>query len=278
MNIKKIIKKFINILLTPRGIVHVNVAQIEHGGILKGKRIVITGGGSGLGFAMAQKFVNEGATVLLVGRNEDRLKNAVAQIGHDSQYISFDVTDVENSASFLRKAHNMLGEIDCLVCNAGVSLHEGNIKNVTIEGYDAQMNVNLRATYFLCQAFINSYNNSEAKDILLISSLTGNQIYDLPYGMAKAGINSMVQKLNKTYYSQGLRVNAIAPGMIPTEITKSYIDTSDGNMFCPESCGRYFLPEEIAEVATFLLSDAAKIIGGEVITCDGGNSQKPIWK
>lgn len=278
MSLKKKIKKLMSLLLMPRGVVNVQIAQISHGNILKGKKIVITGGGSGLGFAMAQKFVNEGATVLLVGRNEERLKSAIKKLGGNNMYISFDVTKVENATDLIHEATEKLGDIDCLVCNAGVSLHEGNIKNVTIEGYDTQMNVNLKATYFLCQAFINSLRHFDSKDILLISSLTGNQIYDLPYGMAKAGINSMVQKLNKTYYSQGLRVNAIAPGMIPTEITKSYIDTSDGNMFCPESCGRYFLPEEIAEVATFLLSDAAKIIAGEVITCDGGNSQKPIWK
>ena len=66
--------------------------------------------------------------------------------------------------------------------------------------------------------------------------------------------------------------------MVPTELTKSYIDTSDGNLFSSESSGRYFLPQEIAEVATFLLSDAARIIAGEVITCDGGITQKPIWK
>lgn len=64
--------------------------------------------------------------------------------------------------------------------------------------------------------------------------------------------------------------------MVPTELTKSYIDVSDGNMYCRVSCGRYFKPEEIAEVATFMLSDAARVIGGEVITCDGGQSQKTI--
>lgn len=281
MSIKKLIKKTLNYILTPRGTVHVSIAQINHGNILKGKKILITGGGSGLGLAMAQKFANEGAKVLIIGRNEDRLKTAVTQIGNNSKYIQFDVTEVEKSYSLLEQAKKLLGGADCLVCNAGLSLHEGNISNVTVNGYDKQMNVNLRANYFLCQAFIEQFNQQQEKkqaDILLISSMTGNQSSDIPYGITKAGINSMVQKLNRDNYTKGLRVNAIAPGMVPTELTRSYIDVSDGNMYCRDSCGRYFKPEEIAEVATFLLSDAARIIGGEVITCDGGLSQKTIWK
>lgn len=281
MSIKKKIKRIIKYILTPRGTVHVSIAQINYGGILKGKKILITGGGSGLGFAMAKKFVSEGAQVVIVSRSEDRLKTAVAQLGDSSKYIPFDITAVDKASLLIEQASTILGGLDCLVCNAGLSLHEGEISKVTIDGYDKQMNINLRANYFLCQAYINYINQQETKqqtDILLISSMTGNQSSDIPYGITKAGINSMIQKLNRNNYANGLRVNAIAPGMVPTELTSSYIDTSDGNMFCNESSGRYFMAEEIAEVATFMLSDAARIIGGEVINCDGGISQKPIWK
>lgn len=279
MNLKLAIKKFLNYLLAPKGITHVSVSQINYGGeLLAGRNILITGGGSGIGFAMAKKFVSEGANVVIVGRNEVRLKKAISLIGNRCQYVVHDVTKVEMAPDLIKKANELIGPVDCFVGNAGISYHEGNILEVTINGFDEQMNVNLRANYFYSQAFIKLTADLPKRDILIISSSTGNQLYDIPYGMAKAALNSMIQRINKDNYRYGLRVNAIAPGLIPTEMTKSYIDISDDNLFCSESCGRFFLPEEIAEVATFLLSDGARLIAGEVISCDGGNSQKPIWK
>lgn len=278
MGIKKKIKRILEYLLTPRGIVHVHINQINYGCILNEKCIVITGGGSGIGFAMARKFISEGAYVLIVGRNEEKLKKAQSILGERCKILPFDVTQIEKISQFLMHAKSILGKIDSLVCNAGISFHEGNIEHVNIAGYDEQMNVNLRANYFLAQAFVLQHEIGKQQNLLFITSMTGNQAFDIPYGIAKAGINSMIQKINKDHYKEGLRVNAIAPGVIPTDITKSYINTSDGNMFSGESCGRYFLPQEIAEVATFLLSDASQIIGGEIITCDGGTSLKPIWR
>lgn len=280
MNIKREIKKVVDFLLQDRHVVKIKISQVNYGGILKDRHIVVTGGGSELGLAMARKFVHEGALVLIVGRNEKKLLSATKELGTNSSYIVFDVTQVENAHTFIAEAEAKLGGIDTLVCNAGISLHEGNINNVTIEGYDQQMDINLKANYFLCQAMLQSFlkRNIHKADMLFISSLTANQAYDLPYGMAKAALNSMIQRLNSRYYTKGIRCNAIAPGIFPTDMTKSYVDVSDGNMFSSEPCGRYFHPVEIAEVATFLLSDAARIIGGEVITCDGGNTQRPIWK
>lgn len=281
MSFKKNLKRMADFLLRDRHIVKVEIAQIDYGGILKGRHIIVTGGASGIGLAMAQKFVHEGAIVLIAGRNESKLIQAMNELGVNGSYIVFDVTEVDKAHAFIAEAETKMGgKIDALVCNAGVSLHEGMIDNVTIEGYDRQMNVNLKANYFLCQAMLQNFQmrNIDKADILFISSQTANQAYDLPYGMSKAALNSMVQRINSRYYAKGIRCNAIAPGIIPTEMTKSYVDVSGGNMFSVSPCGRRFLPIEIAEVAAFLLSDAARIIGGEIITCDGGDTLRPIWK
>lgn len=278
MNIKKTVKKVINFVLTPRGNVKVSIASISNAHRLENKRIVITGGASGFGLEMAKKFIKEGAVVIICGRNESKLKIVSEQLGERCLYLKHDVSKVEDSESFLVKATKLLGSIDCLVCNAGISLHECVIENVTIEGYDTQMNILMRANFFLAQAFIKICNDNRSnRNLLFISSMTGNAPSEIPYGIAKAGISSMVAKLNREHYAKGLRVNAIAPGMSPTELTKSYIDTDDGNMYCNAPCGRYFYPSEIAEVATWLLCDASRIIGGEVITCDGGCTTKNIW-
>lgn len=279
MKIKSTIKKIVDFLLMDRKILHVDISQISYGNILAGKNIVITGGGSGIGFAMAKKFICEGASVTIIGRSISKLKSACIELGNRSNYICFDITNVKSLDVLFKQIAVHNSKIDAFVCNAGISLHEGDIENVTEEGYQLQMDINLKANYFLCKKLIGFYKEQHQKnlDILFISSQTSNQPYDLPYGMAKASLNSLVQKVNKKYYSQGIRVNAIAPGIIPTDLTASYVNSSNGNMFNNESCGRYFLPSEIAEVATFLLSSASKIIGGEVINCDGGITQKAIW-
>lgn len=276
---KKFLKRIFNYLLTDRKVVHVVVNEIQYGGLLKDKNIVITGGGSGIGLAMANKFVKEGASVIIVGRNEKKLKEACCNLGAKSNYTVFDITQIESLDNFFDSLLQINPVIDAFVCNAGLSLHEGSIENVTEDGYQSQMDLNLKANYFICKKLIEYHKKKSltALDIILISSVAANQPYDLPYGMSKAALNTLVQKLNHRYYKLGIRVNAIAPGIIPTDITKSYVDVSDGNMFNNEACGRFFLPSEIAEVATFLLCGASKIIGGEVINCDGGLTQKRIW-
>lgn len=281
MGYKRIIRKIAKFILAsqPESFVQVNVGQIQSGSILRGKRIVITGGGSGLGHAMAKKFIFEGADVVISGRNEAKLKKAAEELGLRCQYIVADVCDVEHSADFLDQAKQALGGIDCLVSNAGVSLHEGNYQNVTVEGFDRQFDTKFRAGYFLGKAFLEmktkeSSNNAE---LLYISSETGDQVYDIPYGMTNAALNSAVGAFSRRVYKNGIRVNAIAPGVTLTDMTKEYAEANDGNMYRDCASGRTFLPEEVAEIACFLLSDASKCISGEIIHCNAGNHLKTFW-
>ena len=143
MGYKRIIRKIAKFILAsqPDAFVQVNVGQIQAGNILQGKKIVITGGGSGLGYAMAKKFISEGAEVVISGRNADKLKAAAEILGSSNcKTVVADVCDVAHSMDFLEKAKELLGgRIDCLVSNAGVSLHENIYTNVTVEGFDKLM-------------------------------------------------------------------------------------------------------------------------------------------
>lgn len=284
MSYKRIVRKIAKFILAsqPDTFVQVNVGQIQVGDILKDKKIIITGGGSGLGFAMAKKFISEGAKVVISGRNVEKLNIARDKLGCENcKIVVADVCDVSYCKEFLEKAKESLGgRIDCLVSNAGISLHENIYSNVTVEGFDKQFNTKFRAGYFLGKAFlemktIEGHSNAE---LLYITSETGDQAYDIPYGMTNAALNSLVGAFSRRVYLQGIRVNAIAPGVTLTDMTRDYAESCDGNLYRNCASGRTFLPDEVAEVACFLLSDASKCISGEVIHCNAGNHLKVFWE
>lgn len=260
-----------------RNVVNIELRRIDYGGILAGKKAVITGGGKGIGFAIAEKFVSEGAQVLIAGRDARSLECAVGKLG-GSGYLVFDTTDVERADDFVKRCYDRMDGVDILVNNAGISLHEGNFMNVTIDGFDRQFDTNLKAHFFLAKSFLErKLSSGEPGNILFISSNTSAQCFDIPYGLSKAAINSLTGALSRRVYKNGIRVNAICPGVVPTGMTKDFAGNGDGNMYFNTPSGRLFLPEEIAEVACFLASDASKCISGEVLFCDAGNHLNVNW-
>lgn len=283
MGYKRFLRKIASFILTEqtKAQVIVKIGSLESGKSLAGKTVVITGGGHGIGYAIAKKIASEGARVLISGRNEAKLKEACAIIPY-SQYLVYDVSCVEGADDYLNLCKERFGGvIDCLVNNAGISLHEGSFENVTVDGFDKQFNINYRGTYFLSKAFLEMKLKEEAVDgaqLLVISSETGDLCYDIPYGMTKAGLNSMVKAFSRRVYQKGIRVNAIAPGLTISEMTQDYGKTADGNLAVNNAAGRIFLPEEVAEVACFLLSDASKCISGEIIHTNAGHHLNPHFK
>ena len=237
---------------------------------LAGRRVIITGGGRGLGLAMAKRFVSEGARVLIAGRNEETLKKSAEEIG--CLYLPLDVQQVETFDAFIDKAWELLGGADCLVNNAGVSHHEGDISRVTLKDFDTQINTNLRGGYFLTQKFLARYEASgeTSGNILFISSERGMMADDLPYGLTKAAVNSLVQALAVTLISKNIRVNAVAPGVTTSDMTRV---KADGNLFRDsQATDRVYLPDEVAETACFLLSDASNVLSGQILVCNEGKS------
>lgn len=285
MGAKRIIRKAAKLVLSssPEKHVTVTVAQVVAGSLLTGRRVVVTGGGRGLGLAMAERFASEGALVCISGRNERVLKAACEQIGPAASYVVADVREVERAPWFLDEcAQRLGGEADSLVANAGVSLHEGRLSNVTPEGFDAQFGTNVRGTYFLAQEFLGRRMRMDepSGNLLVVTSETGEQAYDTPYGMTKAAMDSFVRAASRRVYRAtdgALRVNAVAPGVTLSDMTAEYADASDGNMYRDCASGQIFLPEEVAEVALFLLSDASKCVSGEVIHTNAGNHIKAFW-
>ena len=255
--------------------VYANIYCLEPSHKLKGKKIVVTGGGRGLGYAMAKKFISEGAAVLIAGRNEETLKRSADELKCD--YLVLDVQDVASFDTFITEADKKLGGVNCLVNNAGLSLHEPQFTDVTIESFDQQINTNLKGGFFMAQKFIQLLQKeNRAGSILFMSSETSHTADIRPYGLTKAAINSLVKGLASMYASHRIRVNAVAPGITTSDMTGF---KADGNLYLKSNAtGRVYLPEEVAECACFLLSDCSGCVSGEILTCNNGKTINARWK
>ena len=277
MGIKSRIKHILSFLLhgNPRPI-YADIHYLSPNGLLKDKKIIITGGGRGLGFAMAKKFVSEGAKVLIAGRNEQVLKKSASEI--KCEYLVLDVQNTESFKSFIERADQMLGGANCLVNNAGISLHENGFLEVSPNQFDAQVNTNLRGGFFLTQSFIQQCQEKEKhemKNILFVSSETGMTVDDRPYGLTKAALNSLIQGLAYRYVNDGYRINAVAPGVTISDMVGG---DADGDIRYGNITHRYYLPEEVAEVACFLLSDASNCLNGQILVCNEGKTINARWR
>lgn len=274
---KQYIKRGLKYVLngTPIQTITADISYLQPNGRLSGKKIIVTGGGKGLGAAMAAKFVSEGASVLISGRNEKILKEKAEQIG--CQYLTLDVQKTDSLDKFINDADRILGGVDSLVNNAGISLHEPTFFDVTPETFDAQIATNLRGGFFLTQSFTKLLLHEKRKgNVLFVSSETGETVDIRPYGFTKAAINSMVQGLACLFVKDGIRVNAVAPGITASDMTGI---KADGNLFLEcNATNRVYLPEEVAETACFLLSDVSGCISGQVIVCNNGRTINPRWK
>ena len=254
----------------------VNISLLESNNKLKGKKIIVTGGDKGIGYAMAKKFISEGANVIIVGRDVNLLKKVSQEL--KCEYIKADLQHIDCFEGMLKKADEILKGANCLVNNAGVSLHEGNIRNVKPSQFETQIGINLKAPYFLSQKFINIIESKNRKgcNILFVSSERGTYVDDIPYGITKNAINCFVRGLARRLIANDIRVNAVAPGITATDlIGKNERD----NLYLESGMSkRIYLPSEIAEIACFLLSDISNCLNGQILTCDEGKSINAYWR
>lgn len=242
---------------------------------LAGKRALVTGAGGGIGFAIAKKYCEEGAKVIITGRNEEKLVSACDKMGEMAQYMVWDVTDFDHCRENIEKAADMLeGAIEILVNNAGVLTHNDfvwNYLDLTPEEWDLVMDTNCKAMFFMCQNMAKHMLKNQIKGhIVNITSEMGFRPACVTYGIAKWGTVGMTKGLGMMLASRNIVVNGIAPGAITTDM----MGWKDGDSVYRESHAnrRFGYPEEIAELAAFLGSDKADNIVGEVILSDGGSS------
>lgn len=271
-NVRRYIRNFIK-YLRYGGVVELRTAQIRYGEILSGKCVLVTGGGSGIGYAIARKYLEAGAKVLITGRDAAKLEEAKQTI--NSQALStlvWDVSDIQRIPARLKEAVGLMGGLDILVNNAGIGINKP-FEEMDEGSWDKVISVNLKSAFFLsrevCQYFVQNNAGRESK-IINISSMQGFVSAADPYHISKAGLNTLTIGLAKKYTSRNVIVNGIAPGYTATNMNPQ--DTSENAFKAGGLNQRIGLAEEVAELALFLASDAANNIVGQTIVIDGGES------
>jgi NAD(P)-dependent dehydrogenase (short-subunit alcohol dehydrogenase family) len=253
------------------GVAYVNISQINYNRILVGKRVLVTGGSSGIGYAIAKKCLEEGARVIITGRNIQKLNVVSKELGCDNlEVIEWDVSDSKIAKEKIEEIDHILGGLDIVFNNAGVYTSKLFLE-VEEKDWDTVLDINTKGLFFVCQATAEYFlEKSKGGKIINIASNRGILGDHGPYGVSKWGVIGLTKGLGRDLISKGIIVNGIAPGITATNINGINVEE---NAFSDEPRNkRIGLPEEIAELALFLASDAANNIVGEVIVCDGGAS------
>lgn len=255
----------------PKQETYVKLTTADYNSILSGKNILITGGSSGIGLAIAAKCISEGASVCITGRNEEKLQKAKKQLGANCKAVNMDMADLESIPLKFKEIIDVFdGKLDCVVSNAGI-FYEKEFSSYTVADWTKICNINLTGVYFLAQSVCSYYEEcGSAGNILFISSERGIMGDEHIYGITKAGVNNLTKGLAKKYAPKGIRVNSICPGMTVSNI--NHLDP-EGDLYHElPHCKRILRSEEIAEVALFLLSDVSRCINGEIIACNECNT------
>jgi NAD(P)-dependent dehydrogenase (short-subunit alcohol dehydrogenase family) len=246
-----------------------------------GKVVVVTGATSGIGHAVAVKFAAASARVVGLGRNQAALREvetAVKNAGGEPLTVAVDVTNSDQAQHAIDEAINRFGRLDVLV-NAAGHISTGSIENTSLSAWDAMMNVNLRAVFQLMQIAAPHLIKTKG-NIVNVSSVTGLRSFPgvLAYCVSKAGVDQLTRCAALELAPSGVRVNAVNPGVVVTEIHKrGGMSEPDYEKFVEHSktthpIGRVGNPREIAELIFYLASEKASWITGGTYQIDGGRA------
>lgn len=262
-----ILKKVINKLRTEK-LVPVK-CSVENGNILAGKTALIVGGSGGIGKAIAKEFARQGCNVVISGRSPEKTKKCCEEIGTE-HFVIMDLNDVGSIPAKIAEAAQTAGsKIDILVNSSGIN---GKFKfgSITEEEFDKAMDVNLKGAFFLCQAMGNyMIENGIKGHILNISSASALRPAWSPYQISKWAVKGMTIGLADKLLPHGIIVNAIAPGPVATEMLGK--GEGDSIEMPQQPSKRYAVPEEIASLAAYMVSDLGDLIVGDTFYITGGS-------
>lgn len=240
------------------------------------KIAVVTGGGSGLGFAIAKKFTENNITTVIVGRDEQKLAAAEEKLGGLCEAFSCDLSDLKAIPKLIDDVINRFGKIDILVNNAGIN-QKKEFTEVSDEEFARIINTNVNAVFAISREAVKHMKAAGSGSIINISSMAAQ--YGLPkviaYSASKTAVDGLTRAMAVELAPFGIRTNAIAPGFIYSDMTATALDSDPerkAKVFSRTPMGKMGQAEDIGEAAYYLATDAAKYVTGVVLPVDGGNS------
>ena len=241
---------------------------------LKNKVAVITGGNSGIGFGIAQAFKNEGVKGTIVGRNQETLASAAAQLGDDFIAMNADVTNLADLERIFAATAKKFGKIDVLVANAGAGT-TGTVADTSEADYDKLLDLNLKSVYFTVNKALPFMNNGGS--IILIGSNAAHRAYPSfgLYGAAKAAVIFLAKAFSNDLLDRKIRANVITPGTTDTPafdkfVPAEQIEAVKQHFAGVMPIGRIGQPSDIGKTAVFLASDDSSFMLGAELLVDGG--------
>jgi NAD(P)-dependent dehydrogenase (short-subunit alcohol dehydrogenase family) len=244
---------------------------------LANKTILITGGTTGIGFAAAQRAIEEGARVAITGTNVQRLQEAKVALDADVLAIQADAGDVAAQADIAKAVAERFGKLDALFVNAGVAPF-GPLESWTEDAFDKAIGVNLKGPLFLIQALAPILANPAS--IVLNGSINAHigMANSSVYAASKAGLISLARTLSGELIGRGIRVNVVSPGPVATPLygklglDQASLDAMSAGILANLPAGRLGDPREIADAVVFLASDESRFTVGSELIIDGGMS------
>ncbi len=241
---------------------------------LEDRVAIITGAARGIGFSIAEMLSEHGATSVIIDLNQEAVDAAVQQIddmGNRAIGFAADVTNAEEIASIFKEIQKEFGKIDILINNAGIT-KDGLLMKMKESDWDAVMNVNLKGTFICTQKVCRYMMKSRSGVILNIASVVGimGNAGQANYAASKGGIIAFTKSSAKEFASRNIRVNAIAPGFIQTEMTDKLPQEVIDNYSAAIPLSRMGTAKDVANLCVFLASEEAGYITGQTIQVDGG--------
>ena len=239
---------------------------------LKDKVAVITGGSSGIGLSAAKLFASEGAKVVIVGRNQDKLAKAKDEINNSAVLsIQADITRLTDIEKMYSKVNKKIGKIDILVANAGV-VNSADVISVTEEFFDNIVNINYKGVYFTVQKAVSFLNRNSS--VILISSVHAHM--GIPgrsvYASTKAAVSQLARNFAADLSKRDIRINSVSPGFTRTPLLKNLSNEHLGRITDKIAMKKLATPEQIAQTVLFLASNESDYITGSDFIIDGGLS------